>query len=284
MAGSPFIGSDGKPKLVDAAVLFFDLLGVSAMAQGQRAGDELRRFDRTIRDAFPYPIGAAAAAEDPGAYPATVFSDSVVLAVPILEGLPRAEAVFQVVLEVAQLQTELARLDYFARGAITLDKFHSYDGLLFGPALVEAVSLERDVAVDPRIVLSPATSAALLDARASGGPEASFYADAPVLVDEDGVPFVDYLTGAFQADPGLDLTGTLRSHREVVNTQLRRQRTNYGRWSKHRWVSEYHNATCRTYRKLLDDDGGFERFLIDSIHTRRHFKQLDPPIDLHPER
>lgn len=283
MAGSPFIGSDGEPRLIDSAVLFFDLLGVSAMAQGERAESELRRFDKTIRDAFPYPIGAAAITEAPGAYPATVFSDSVVLAVPILDGLPPAEAVFQVVLEVAQLQTELAKRDYFARGAITLDKFHSYDGLLFGPALVEAVSLERNVAIDPRIVLSPATSAALLDARASGDPEAS-YAEAPVLVDEDGVPFVDYLTGAFQANPGLDLTGELLSHKDVVDTQLERQRANHGRWSKHRWVAEYHNATCHTYRKLLDDDGGFERFLVGSIHTRRKFARLDSPAALYGSR
>ena len=212
---------------------------------------------------------------DRGAYPATVFSDSVVQAAPIPKGLPAAPAIFQTLLDVAQLQTELAMRNYFARGAITLDLFHSYDGLLFGPALVEAVGLERDVAVDPRIVLSPAVSAALLRAR-SATDEKAFYEMAPVLVDEDGIPFVDYLTGAFQADPEIDLPEKLLSHREVVVKRLEQQQTHFRRWSKYRWVAEYHNATCFTYREVLKEHGGFEAFLVDSIHTKRQFTALVP--------
>lgn len=277
MGESPFIGPDNEPRLIDCAVLFFDLLGVSAMARGAKAEGELKSFNRTIREAFPYPIGVAAVTEaGHRAYPATVFSDSVVQAVPIPDELPAAAAIFQVLIEVAQLQTEMAMRNYFARGAITLDKFHSYDGLLFGPALVEAVGLERDVAVDPRIVLSPAASAALLQARAAGDSEKAFYEVAPVLVDEDGIPFVDYLTGAFQADPEIDLPEKLRAHREVVAGRLKQQRTHFRRWSKHRWVAEYHNATCLTYREVLKGHGGFEAFLIDSIHTRRRFGALVP--------
>ncbi|MET0304766.1 MAG: hypothetical protein ABW196_00880 [Solirubrobacterales bacterium] len=274
MSDLPFIGTSGKPRLVECAVLYFDLLGVSAMAQGDNAQKELEYFNRTIRSAFPYEIGAAAEARENGAYPTTVFSDSIVLAVPILEDLSTSKAVFQVALEVAQLQTELATCDYFARGAITLDKFHSYEGLLFGPALVEAASLERDVAVDPRIVLSPAASAALLQGEAPEGGGRSVYEEAPVLVDEDGVPFVDYLSGAFQADPQLELPDRLSEHRDAVVKQLEQQQTNFGRWSKHRWVAEYHNSTCRTYREPLEAHGGFEAFLIDSIHTRRQFEPL----------
>lgn len=278
MKNSPFIGSDRKPKLVDSAVLFFDLLGVSAMAKGSQADDELKRFDRTIRDAIPYPIGTAAAIEEErGAYPAIVFSDSVVQAVPIPGDLPPATAIFQIVLEVAQLQAELATRDYFARGAITLGKIHSYDGLLFGPALVEAVSLERRVAADPRIVLSPAASTALLDGITEGKVEQLSYEETPILVDEDRVPFVDYLTGAFQSDPEIDLPAKLRAHKEVVTKQLEQQRAEFGRWSKHRWVAEYHNATCHTYGEVLADHGDLEDLLIDSIHTKRHFEPLRSP-------
>jgi hypothetical protein len=280
MGKSPFIDHDGEPQLVECAVLYFDLLGVSAMTQGDRADERLRDFDRTIRGAFPYPIGIPAAREEErGAYPATVFSDSVVQAVPIPEDVPPAEAIFQVVLEVAQLQTELATRDYFARGAIALDKFHSYKGLLFGPALVEAVALEREVAINPRVVLSPTASAALLEASSAEGPERMLCEAIPVLVDEDGVPFVDYLSGAFQADPELELLTRLRTHRDAVRTQLRRQQNDFGRWSKQRWVAEYHNAICATYRKPLSKHGGVEALLVDSIHTARRFKPLKRPTD-----
>lgn len=277
MASSPFIGSDLEPRLIDCAVLYFDLLGVSAMAQGSAAAGELERFDRTIRDVFPYPIGAAAATETgSAAYPATVFSDSVVQAVPIDREVTAAEPIFQIILEVAQLQAELATRKYFARGAITLDEFHYYDGLLFGPALVEAVSLEREVAVVPRIVLSPSVAAALLRAGAAEGPERSFYDEVPVLVDEDGVAFVDYLRGAFQADPEIELPTMLHAHGKVVTNLLKEHSTHFGRWSKYRWVAEYHNATCATQWDVLEDHGGFESFLVDSIYTQRQFTPLVP--------
>lgn len=277
MGASPFIGPAGEPRLIDCAVLYFDLLGVSAMAQGAAAAAELERFDRTIREAFPYPIGAAAAAEaGRGAYPATVFSDSVVQAVPIAEEVAAVEPIFQIILEVAQLQAELATREYFARGAITLDEFHYYDGLVFGPALVEAVSLEREVAVVPRIVLSPAVAAALLRAGSADGFEKSLYEEAPVLVDEDGVAFVDYLTGAFQADPEIELPVRLHAHRDVVADLLKKHMTDFSRWSKYRWVAEYHNAVCATQREVLDEHGGFEAFLIGSIYTQRQFRALVP--------
>lgn len=272
---SLFIGGDGEPRLVECAVLFFDLLGVSAMARGAKAEHELLQFNRTIRDAFPYPIGVAAAAvgDDSAAYPTTVFSDSVVAAVPVPPSLPPALAIFQLAFDVSQLQTELARRKYFARGAITLDKFHFYDGLAFGPALVEAVSLEREVAVDPRIVLSPRAVEALRVTRRDG-PAAIPFDSAPLLVDEDGVVFVDYLSGAFQSDPGIDLPQTLRRHREVVVEQLRHNATDFSRWSKHRWVAEYHNATCRSSGEVLERHGGFEGFLVDAVHTERNFSPL----------
>lgn len=275
MGTSPFLGPGDEPRLTECGVLYFDLLGVSAMAQGEQAEEELLRFDRTIREAFPYRLGAATGSEgESRAYPTTVFSDSVVQAVPIASDLPAASPLFQLVLEVAQLQAALAIRDYFARGAITLDKFHSYEGLIFGPALVEAVALEREVAVNPRIVISPAVSTALLTSMRSGGLGKVFAEGIPILIDEDGVPFVDYLSGALHADPGIDLTELLKAHREAVERQLDRQRSNFGRWSKHRWVAEYHNSICTEFRPLLESDGGFEHLLIDSIHTRRHFTSL----------
>jgi hypothetical protein len=197
----------------------------------------------------------------------------VVAAVPIPPELPSAQAIAQLAGEVAQLQTELTRREYFARGAITLDKFHCHKGLLFGPALVEVVALEREVAVEPRIVLSPAAAGAVV--RASRDPsEGPFLGEIPILVDEDGLPFVDYLTGALRADPQADLPETLRAHRDAVARQLERQMTNFPRWAKHRWVAEFHNATCTAYRDLLSAHGGGESFLIDSIHTERRFRPL----------
>jgi hypothetical protein len=275
-----FVGPNGEPRLIECVVLYFDLLGVSAMTQGEAAETELRKFDELIRQALPYSIGAAAAeAASQGASSAAVFSDSVVQTIPVASDLPAAAPIFQLVVEVAQSQTELALREYFARGAITLDRFHAYDGLLFGPALVEAAQLEQEVAGVPRIVLSSKVCATLL-AGAQAGEESAFYGEVPVLVDEDGVAFVDYLGGAFQSDPESVMPELLRLHREVVSAKLEQNLTIFSRWSKYRWVAEYHNAICLTNRHLLDRGEGYRTFLIDSIHTTRQFRPLVSAVAL----
>lgn len=269
-----FVGPDGEPRLIECVVCYFDLLGVSAMTQGAAAETELRKFDALIREALPYPIGAAAAeAAMQGASSAAIFSDSVVQAIPVASDLPAAAPIFQLIVEVAQSQTELTLREYFARGAITLDRFHAYDGLFFGPALVEAAQLEQEVAGVPRIVLSSNICATLL-ACAQAGEESAFYGEVPVLVDEDGVAFVDYLGGAFQNDPESNMPELLRLHRNVVSAKLKQNLTNFHRWSKYRWVAEYHNGICLTYRHLLDVGEGYRSFLIDSIYTSRQFRPL----------
>ena len=274
MTNSPFIGADGKtPELVPCAVLYFDLLGVSAMTLGEEPDTQLLSFNKTIRQALPYRIGGAALERGESAYPTSVFSDSVVAAVPVRSGVSAAQAIFQLVFDAARLQSDLAIDNYFARGAITLDRFHFYDGLIFGPALVEAATLEHSVARDPRIVISPAATAAMREALLQGDP----YGSAPVLVDEDRIPFVDYLAGGIGADTALDLPQKLNLHREVITKRLEKHETNFSRWLKYRWVAEYHNATCLDYHEELSDGGDYKDFLITRIHTERSFSMLPRP-------
>ncbi|HTR72921.1 MAG TPA: hypothetical protein VMG80_04930 [Solirubrobacteraceae bacterium] len=275
MARPSFVGRDGKPRLIECVVLYFDLLGVGEMARGETADSELEKFDELLRQVLPYPIGAKAAAEATrlGASSAAVFSDSVVQTIPVADDLPAAAPIFQLVVQVAQSQTQLILSEYFARGAITLDRFHAHDGLLFGPALVEAAKLEQEVADVPRIVLSSRVCATLLEFAQAGG-ENAFYAEAPVLVDEDGVAFVDYLGGAFQSDPEIVVPELLRRHRKVVSAKLKESITIFHHWSKYRWAAEYHNAICLKNRDLLDGGEGHGSFLIDSIYTSRQFKPL----------
>ena len=262
----------GRPQLHQCALLYVDLLGVSAMAGGPDAGEELRRFDRAIRTAFRYGIGTRPEVES--AYPAAVFSDSFVAAIPVLEGafeVPEADATFLLSYEAANLQTELALRGYFARGAITVGEFHIHDGLLFGPALVEAVELERHAAINPRIVLSPAAAHALRRGhREEQLIGLSDDGSSPLLVDADGIAFVNYLERIFE-DTTSDPAALLARHRDKVIANLERNATKLSRWSKHCWAAEYHNATCLARQQVLGEP---EPLLIDQIHTTGEFRAL----------
>lgn len=77
------------------------------------------------------------------------FSDCVVFSCDINDGglsvlLDRA----------AQLQRELLKGGLLSRGAIAKGSLYHTSGRVFGPALVEAVNLEK-IATTPRIILSP---------------------------------------------------------------------------------------------------------------------------------
>jgi hypothetical protein len=266
----------GQPRLIPCAVLYLDLLGVSAMARGTNAQTELTRFNQAIRAAFSYRIGSQAARER-SAIPAAVFSDSFVAATPVLAGAlaaPDADAVFYLVYEAANIQTELAMRGYFVRGAITVGDFHFYDGLVFGPALVEAVELERSSALNPRIILSPRAAHALRKAQAADHPLGIASEDSPVLVDQDGLASVNYLERIFE-DTEADPASLMRRHRERVITELNTHSADLSRWSKHCWAAEYHNTVCEGRRSVLESHvADHAELLIDEIHTERSLRPL----------
>lgn len=263
-----------QPEFRTCAVLYLDLLGVGAMAKGPNALEELRNFDQAIRSAFSYGIGSQAS--QGYAYPAAVFSDSFVAAIPVIEEgfeVPEADAVSHILYEAANVQTELAMRGYFARGAITIGSFHFHDGLLFGPALVEAVELEQAIAVNPRIVLSPEASLALRRGRNAGVLLGIEGEDAPALVDSDGLAFVNYLERIFE-DTEADPVQLMSRHRSWVRSKLAANSRDLKRWTKHCWAAEYHNAICEGRREILAHHGDPDELLIDEIHTGRSFRSL----------
>jgi hypothetical protein len=220
----PFISRAGRPRLARCAVLFVDLLGVRAMNRGsqhqvQRRLVELERaVSRMYRDYL----------KPESRWPAAFFSDTLVLAAPVVSPEDEAAAVDGLVLQAALLQLNLLSSGFFVRGGLTLGLFHIRDGLIFGPALADAYELESRHAVHPRVVLSKEAETAI--ARPSS----------QLLCDGDGWTFINYL------DPLLeeldDPAPLLRDHRDRVVRCLGRHRDDKRVWEKYRWVAEYHNA------------------------------------------
>jgi hypothetical protein len=219
------------PKLVRCAVLFVDLLGVRAMNRGpdREVRGNLIALERAVSGTYQDFLDPASTR------PAALFSDTLVLAEPVGdqgEGL----ALGGLVRQASQLQSNLIAQGFFMRGALALGDFHIRDGVIFGPALVEAAELEHDVAVHPRIVLSrEAEASRRRELRATGGLD-----DSLLLQDNDGWTFIDYVTAALLEDardprPGVEL------HRDAILRQLAANRTDKRVWEKYRWVAEYHN-------------------------------------------
>ncbi len=230
-----FLNRRGEPKLVRCAVLFIDLLGVREMNRSPRVASHLialeRAVSRTYRD-FLKP--------DPP-LPAAFFSDTPVLASPILSAADEESSIGDLILQAAWLQCDLAAAGFFVRGGLSVGRLHIRDGLVFGPALVEAYDLESRAAIHPRIVLSDEvenSQRAALDwySQAAYAPQATM-----LLCDDDGHTFVNYLGVLF--DEPDDPEPALEQHRDTVVARLTELRGDRHRWEKYRWVAEYHNDT-----------------------------------------
>jgi len=87
-----------------------------------------------------------------------IFSDNILFAIKIDENEQDESGKVLTLLHLAgHLQTRILRKGYFARGAITKGEFFIDEKGLFvhGKALVNAVTLEEDNAIYPRIILHP---------------------------------------------------------------------------------------------------------------------------------
>ena len=231
----PFIDSRHKPRLARCAVLFLDLLGVSEMNRSRKAAKHhLVQLEQAVTATYHDYLSPWSH------WPAAFFSDTLVLAAPLDNNRDEALEVRQLATQGATLQLSLARAGFFARGGLSIGLFHIRQGLVFGPALVEAYSLESQVATHPRIVLS--TEAAECQRSSQSSPPGQ---DNPLLItDGDGWTFIDYLSMQIATDPD-DPGPVLCSHRDRIVESLQRHRGVRHIWEKYRWVAEYHNDVLR---------------------------------------
>jgi hypothetical protein len=208
-------------------VLFVDLLGVREMTMSQRVSGHLVALYNVVRLMQRDFFGEVAP------YQSAFFSDTLVLAAPIVKGTDETVATGGLMRQAMWLQNDLLAEGFFVRGGLSLGALHVSDNALFGPSLVEAYDLESRAAVHPRIVLSRA--AAETQRGTAGG--------SMLLRDDDGQTFIDYLGAAF--DEPDDPLSVLRGHRDTVIDRLHAHRRSKRRWEKYRWLGEYHNAVVR---------------------------------------
>jgi len=87
---------------------------------------------------------------------AGAFSDNYVLSMP-------AEFGIRILLSAAALRIKLLQLGFLTRGGVTVGQMYHIDNVVFGPALIEAVALEKE-AHYPRLLCSDGLLAHVADA------------------------------------------------------------------------------------------------------------------------
>lgn len=175
----------------------------------------------------------------------TQFSDSVVLS--YLRNEPHGVGVTSILMDVHNLQLALMQRGILLRGAVTAGQLYHDEKLVFGPALNEAVALDR-LANYPRVILH----GEILDEaglKRSPSPSPSRTISSLVAEDFDGLFYIDY----FNVQPD-DFNGEwdgvryyLERLRAVVKSLSSKKDPSIK--VKHSWLRTKFNSMAKPFQK-----------------------------------
>lgn len=150
----------------------------------------------------------------------SIFSDCLVVSFEI----DQPNEVFFTLLEIKWLIMRLLARKILCRGAISVGKFIHNDNYLFGPALVEAYTLESKAAMYPRVILDNS----VIEVGAKHGKlKHSFnqekkYVHSLLEQDSDGMYYIDYFFKAQSEldDPTYDFPEYIHNLGEIIRKGL----------------------------------------------------------------
>jgi hypothetical protein len=256
---------DGRkiPQFRDSSVLFWDVLGVRNFSLSTDALSHLKRLSAALsrarkRTGFEPPRG------EPW-HAVTWFTDNLVVGTPVSSDDEVEAALGSTAIGAAYLQLLLLDAGFLGRGGIAYGPHHMQKRLVFGPALVEAVNLEKDTRW-PRVALTK--KAADLNRKAVrdfySNPEDSPHADEYLVDDEDDVVFVDPLSLWLAEEDDDELVDDILSRqRRTIECALSRETG--GVFDKWKWLADMHNHA-------LSQIPDFTRFQIDAGKPQHSFR------------
>lgn len=271
--------SDGIPTFRRSVTSYLDILGTKAALTSMTNSDLAEQI--RLLDSFS---GVLHNSEWEWQWQRMLtFSDSIALAVPIQPNSHGLE-LSGTIGSIAIYQFELACTGRFLRGGIDVGNAYADYANITGPALAEAASLESDVAVVPRVLLSDACLQLVNDEAARGYEERPVQSEwnSALMIDADSRAFVDYLKTALDAESnGVEYAATLLDkHKKAVSEALDMYSENVRVREKYVWVAHYHNAFCERHQQDRSLMIGEPSLTPLELHDPHPFQQLFGPDDV----
>lgn len=248
----PYTTKRGLPKITQSFVCYADILGYSHLSkQAIKSGNGIH-FLTDLRASLTVAYERIRkTSENSGIqfFSVKVFTDNIVVGYPLNEplvnlGEPELGDIFQIF---GEYQAFLASRGFFIRGGIAFGDHYMDDDIVFGDALLEAVSLDKEGG-PPRLVLAPSVTDIVKKHLGFYGnlEYAPQYSD--LLKDADGNLFVNYMDNAFVLFPdGPIIFELIEAHRDSIIQGLSDYRASPGVRAKYEWVARYHNFVCRDF-------------------------------------
>ena len=195
----------------------------------------------------------------------SIFSDCLVISFEINQ----PSEVFFTLLEIKWLIMRLIARNMLCRGAITIGKFIHTDHYLFGPALVEAYTLESKAALYPRVILERSVIDAGIENKSSHHTpnQEQEYVQALLEQDSDCMYYIDYFFKAQSEldDPDYDFPDYIKNLANIIRKGLMGSshpskadiRVKYS-WMRERYNNMVDIVKNENTIKLFKDNNEFE--------------------------
>ncbi len=195
----------------------------------------------------------------------SIFSDCLVISFEINQ----PSEVFFTLLEIKWLIMRLIARGMLCRGAVTIGKFIHTDHYLFGPALVEAYTLESKAAMYPRVILESSVIDAGIENKSSHHTpnQEQEYVQALLEQDSDGMYYIDYFFKAQSEldDPDYDFPDYIENLANIIRKGLMGSshpskadiRVKYS-WMRERYNNMIDIVKNESTIKLLRENNEFE--------------------------
>lgn len=208
----------------------------------------------------------------------TIFSDSIVVSFKITD----QSEVFSTLLEIKWLLMRMIYHGILCRGAVSIGKLIHSDKYIFGPALVEAYTLESKAAVYPRVILdrSIIEIGAKHHIPIHSSREERAYVNALLEKDSDGMYYVDYFHKSQSEldDPEYDFPEYIDKLGEIIRKGLMASShsTKADLRVKYSWMRERYNHMIdmvkkRNFIEHLKEHGEF-----DLVDFYSNIKKISP--------
>ena len=247
-----------KYKLEEYFCIYLDILGYSNRLTKISDREIKTEFDNFIK----YVISQNDFLEEFSKlipYKIKFFSDNIFIALPVTKETIND---FHLVLKhVLDYQKTLILANYFTRGGIVKGKLYFDERIIWGPALVEAVRLEK-AAEYPFISISKD----ILDLFFENDllSDTNEYLSVPLIKIKKDNYFLDYLQTTIHTENGKPITyyTFLQSHQSLVRYHLKNSSDRI--LEKYNVLAEYHNEFCNFYREKFPD---MQYFKIEAINN-----------------
>jgi len=250
---------DGAPQLMDSFVVYLDSLGtkerISNLRQDSLADERatVLRLDAILHKE-----------EWVGRQQRFVtFTDNVILGAPA-DPFSTARQLRFLLTSIARYQLEMTLQSRPLRGGVCRGPLFMDDRLVTGEGLVEAVLLEEEEAIVPRVLLD----ADCYQSVKADGSKDNLQAgqgmdwDSLLLVDGDGRLFVNYLMAIPYVEVPAEVQSGLHRHAGVITAGLDSCRPHSVIHKKYAWMAEYHNfvqTTCFSEVEVRVEEGEKDR-------------------------